>query len=68
MTKDQARQLDAVLFAAETWLIQIAWERANEGDPVSRGIARSALVDEIDELMSAIELDEHGGLGRGGRT
>lgn len=67
MTPDQARQLDAVLEAAEHWLMEIIW-KAGGGrgrDPVE---ARNQLIAEIDELLSAMELDEdHNGLGRGGR-
>jgi hypothetical protein len=58
MTPEQAEILSAALEAFEEWLIIVVW-RAN--DKEARQEARQELIDAVDELVSALELDERRG-------
>jgi hypothetical protein len=65
MTPDQASEFERVLEAIEEWMMAMMGKaRADELKH-----CREELVIAVDDLMSALELDEdeHGGLGRGGR-
>lgn len=54
MTPDQGKQLREALIAFENWLESII----HRPDDENRWVIREKLIDEVDELMSAMELEK----------